>query len=180
MSRSHPARAALALPLLLVLLSCADQGGPLLPIAETPSSASLSIGQARLLACPTSDVQTVTGVIGVGGGSLAIGGHEIVVPKGAISSPQRFEIEVRSSPYLVVAFRATGHDHFEFEAPVRLTLSYSRCGAEAAESGALSVYYVDGETLTILEDVGGVIDPEASSITAATDHLSDYAVGSPQ
>lgn len=180
MSHQRAARALLALPALFVLLSCADGEPPTAPVSDLRASETLSVGQARLISCPAGDVQAVTGNIGVAGGRLGIGGHELLVPKGAISSPQRFEIAVRSSPYLVVAFRAVGHEHFEFAVPVQLTLSYGRCEADAEAAGALNVYYVDGETLSILEDVGGTVNADANTVTAVADHLSDYAVGSPQ
>lgn len=180
MSHREAARALLALPVLVSLLSCADLTTPTAPVAEVASPASLSMAGGRLITCPASDVQVVSGNIGVGGGRIGVNGHELLVPKGALSSPQRFQMEVRSSPHLVVSFRAEGHEHFQFNAPVFLTLNYSRCESDAESAPELRMYYVDAASLSILEDVGGVMDTGANSVTAATDHLSDYAVGSPQ
>lgn len=172
-------RPALAL-LLLAVLSCSDVPGPLAPVALPVGEPSLEMGGGKLLACPASETATATGTIGMGGGRIELGGHALVIPKGALASPQRFRIDVQSSPHLVISFHAEEQDHFEFLQPATITLNYSRCEEEAESSSDLHVYYVDPVTLAILEDVGGLLDAAANTVSAQTSHLSDYAVGSPQ
>lgn len=174
------ARAFTALPVLFSLLSCVDSGAPTAPQAEPAAEAAFSLVGGRLLDCSSATVEKVSGNIGLGGGAIGVNGHELLIPKGSLASPQRFEIEVRSSPYLVVSFRAEGHDHYQFAGPVYLTVNYSRCESDAESLGDLRVYYVDAATLAIMEDLGGAVDTASNSVTAVTDHLSDYAVGSPQ
>lgn len=173
-------RPALTLPLLLGVLSCSDLPGPLAPLAVPVGEPSLEMGVGKLLTCPASETATASGTIGMGGGRIEVGGHALMIPKGALASPQRFRIDVHSSPHLVVSFHAEGHGHFEFVQPATIALNYSRCEAEAESSSDLHVYYVDPVTLAILEDVGGLLDAAANTVTAQTSHLSDYAVGSPQ
>jgi hypothetical protein len=175
------ARLVLASPVLLVFFSCSDMHGPVAPQADPVPGPSFSqSGDGDLLSCPTTETAWVSGNIGMGGGSIQVAGHELVVPKGALPSPQRFSIEVRWSPHLVISFRAEGHEHYEFLKPVTLKLNYSRCEATAESAPDLHVFNVDPASLEILEDVGGVLDPVSNTVAAQTTHLSDYAVGSPQ
>lgn len=178
--RSSKAALLMVSPALLAFLSCSDLPGPVAPQAEPVAAVSFARGGgANLLVCPTTQTASASGNIGLGGGRIRLGGHELVVPKGALRSPQRFRIEVRRSPHIVVSFLAEGHDSFVFLRPATVTLDYSQC--EAAESAsALHMYQVDGRTLRILEDMGGVRDPESNTLTTQTSRLSDYAVGSPQ
>ena len=174
------ARLVLASSALLAFLSCSDVPEPMAPQAEPVAAASFARGGGgHLLVCPTTQTASASGNIGVGGGRIRLGGHELVVPKGALRSPQRFRIEVRRSPHIVVSFLAEGHDQFEFLRPATITLDYSQCEAASAAS-ELHMYHVDGRTLRILGDMGGVRDPESNTLTTQATRLSDYAVGSPQ
>lgn len=176
----HAVRAFTALPVLFSLLSCADSAVLTVPRSERPADAEFSLSGGKLLDCASTTVETVSGTIGADGGSIGLNGHELLIPKGSLEASQRFEIEVLSSPYLIVSFRAEGHNHFEFAGPVYLTVNYSRCETDAESVDDLRVYYLDAETLTILKDLGGAVDTTLNGVTAVTDHLSDYAVGSPQ
>lgn len=174
------ARLVLALPVLLAFASCGELEGPVAPHAEPMPGPNLSVGGGKLLTCPAGETATASGNIGMGGGRIEVAGHALVVPKGALASPQRFRIDVQSSPHLVISFQAEGHEHFRFLQPATITLNYSRCETEAESAPDLRVYYVDPVSLQILEDVGGLLDQTSNTVTAQTDHLSDYAVGSPQ
>lgn len=173
-------RPALALSLLLAVVACSELPGPLAPPALPVGPPSLETGGGELLPCPSSETATASGTIGVAGGRIEVGGHALVIPKDALASPQRFRIDVQSSPHLVVSFHAEGHEHFQFLQPATIALNYSRCEAEAESTSNLRVYYVDSVTLAILEDVGGLLDASTNTVSAQTTHLSDYAVGSPR
>jgi hypothetical protein len=177
---SKAARLILPLPVLLGLLSCSDARGPLGPPADPVGEPSFSMSGGRLLTCPTTETASATGTVGWGGGRIEVAGHELVIPKGAVLIPQRFRVEVRWSPHLVVSFNAEGHSHYQFLQPVTIKLNYSRCESIAESASDLRVYYVDSLSLAILEDVGGLLDAATNTVTAQTIHLSDYAVGSPQ
>lgn len=180
MKNRQAARLILASPVLFVFLSCGDARGPVAPVAEPVGVPSFAESGVSLLNCPSTDTAKASGNIGMSGGTIQVAGHALVIPKGALPSPQKFEIEVRWSPHLVVSFRAEGHETYEFLQPVSLTLNYSRCETTAESAPDLHVYYVDPASLEIREDVGGVLDAVSNTVTAQTTHLSDYAVGSPQ
>jgi hypothetical protein len=171
-------RAAAAASLTAVLLSCVDADGPTRPELALSPALSLLDG-VELLHCPLSFSASSSATIGSGGGSLSVNGHELRIPEGAVTSPQKFTVAITASEYLELDIRADGHDHYVFAKPVRITVSFDRCVDAALLEDELRVYYIDPDTKDAIEDVGGTVNTSDSSIAAWTDHLSDYAVGSP-
>lgn len=177
-------RAMLALPIAVVLVSC---GEPTAPAAEpalpgalgSASQAGLEPAAAQLLPCPQLTGSAATRWIGPAGGVLEHRGHRLSVPPGAVVRPREFTLEEKASPHLEVAFRAGGHPSYQFRRPVQLTLSYARCPETALARPELRVYFLSPVVGAVLQDLGGVNDTSARTVTATTDHLSDYAVGTP-
>ena len=132
----------------------------------------------KLLECPSAaPAQQGKALIGVLGGTVAAGGTRMVAPAGAVLRLTPFEVVVPQSQYMEVDVHATGLLSFLFKRPVSITIDYSRCAPDALPAGATPrAVYIDGETKQILEDMGGVVDRAARTITFSTGHLSGYAV----
>lgn len=160
--------------------ACTDISTPTgLRPGEQPSFSSLD--NVTLLDCPATADSTATATIGTTGGALQLNGHRMDVPKGALKGQKDFRAHVQSSRYLEVDFSADGHASYKFDKPVQLTLDYSRCTDSNLnlDTEVLRVYHIDPVTKEILEDMGGVDDKTGRTVKAPTDHLSDYALGSP-
>ena len=144
-------------------------GGPFEPqLAETIGS--------QLVECPTGTTRTTSALIGPLGGTLEVDGHRMTVPAGALLLPTEVTLTVPASQYVEVDIRAGGEEHFVFEAPVEVSISYARCSRSNIERTSLSAWYIDSETKALLEDMGGVDDKTARTVTFTTGHLSGYAI----
>lgn len=134
---------------------------------------------ATLLECPTGVTRSTSATIGLLGGVLELDGHRLVIPAQALLVPTEFTLTVPASNYVEIDVRAGDQDHFEFLEPIALTISYDRCTRSNIDDKTLRVYHVDSGSKAILEDLGGIDDKQVRAVTASTDHLSDYALGSP-
>lgn len=170
MTRIHAATAAL---LLAAAVSCADDPtGPLLTEQPAPL---LTLG-TDFLACPSHDDRSVSGTIGLLGGTLAVDGHRFTVPALAVLSPTRFTMTAPASRFVEIEIHADGRDSFRFLIPAEVTISYDRCTASDIDPDALTVWHVDTMLGTLLEHMGGQADPEARTVTFGTDHLSGFII----
>lgn len=157
----------------LLLGACAD--GEVL----SPSNPSLSSSTGpTLLECPVDTSTSVTATIDLLGGTLELDGHRVTIPANAVLLPTEFTLTVPASNYLKVSVTAAGEEHFEFLEPVSLTLSYERCSRSNIDKADLTVWYVSSSDV-LLENMGGTDDKVAREVTTTTDHLSDYALGTP-
>lgn len=178
-SRALKHRIALLALVALAAGGCLDSA--LAPASEPASEAlraSTTYG-ATLLECPTAVTRSTSATIGLLGGVLELDGHRLVIPANALLLPTTFTLTVPASNYVEIDVRAGDADHFEFLEPIALTISYERCTRSNINDATLRVYHVDSESKAILEDLGGVDDKQLRAVTASTDHLSDYALGSP-
>jgi hypothetical protein len=165
--------------LLLGAVSCMKDGATTAPSMPAPSASRHEIvqGAPTLLACPSTGTQTITGVVGLLGGTLSLGPTKISIPLGAVLEPTLFQIVIPESQYMEVDVHAVGLTSFLFKRPVQVTIDYSRCADEAIPAGAqLQGVYIDGETKAVLQQMGGVDDHDSRRITFSTPHLSGYAV----
>lgn len=160
----------------LLLASCTPDGAAVAPTAPSDPVLSTTYG-ATLLECPVSETVSASAVIGPLGGSVSVAGHRLNVPLGAVRGLRTFTLTVPASNYLDIEIRADGQEHFQFDAPVALTLDYSRCTRSNIKKENLRIFYIDPVTKTILQDMGGVDDKDARTVTTDTDHLSGYAIG---
>lgn len=159
--------------LALTLAHCS----PDTPTAITPAPTfSLSRVGARheLLTCPGGDDDAVaTKVIGPKGGKLKLGGFVMQIPAGAVPETTTFAMRVPESKVLKVKIRARDEQHYTFQAPVLITLDYSRCHAIPSDPTA---WYIDEDTNAELEQMPGSNNRAAQSFTLQTGHLSGYAL----
>ncbi|HEU4628881.1 MAG TPA: hypothetical protein VFS08_04020 [Gemmatimonadaceae bacterium] len=177
---SHPHRFGRPAVLLgaAALVLAAACGTPEAPTAP-PLHPSLSLASTdttpgrRLLRCPLTTSQSAERTLSLLGGTISLGGNRVVLPFGAITLPQLFEVKTVSGDLMAVDVHAVGLLGFRFQQPVTVTIDYSRCGSV---QGPLRVWYIDPETHALLEDMGGVTDTLLRTITFQTTHLSVYAV----
>jgi hypothetical protein len=130
----------------------------------------------HLVECTLPDVRTRgdTAVIGAEGGSLAVGRTHVEIPAGAVSSPETFVLTVPATSQVQVEVHAIGYEHYQFAAPVAVTVDYGRCGDLSADGNPLHAWYVEGSDARAIEDMGGVADPIAQTLTFRTPHFSVY------
>lgn len=133
-------------------------------------------GGVSLISCPSNETQTATGLIGLLGGTLSVGGTTVSIPAGALTVALPIRITVPSSPYMKVDVSALGLLHLSFLKPIRITIDYSRCNRSDIDSAPLEVWYLDDGTNTPIENMGGVDNKLARTITFSTGHFSGYAV----
>lgn len=165
-------RTLYVLGMALIAASCGD-AGPVDPAADAAQFASLS---SVLVECPSSESRSATATIDALGGSVEVAGTRISVPALAVSVPTRITLTLPASNYMEVDIRANDAEHFQFEKAVSITIDYSRCNRANIDKAALSVWYIDSSTKTLLENMGGVDDKIARTITFSSDHLSGFSI----
>jgi hypothetical protein len=117
---------------------------------------------------PTASAQ---GWIGPDGGSLQVGPHTLVIPRGALRRPVLIRAVAPTDNVNRVTFEPHG---LEFERSARLTMSYENCGG----LGVLlprRIVYLDGR-LNILEVLESVTSLREREVSARLEHFSDYAL----
>jgi hypothetical protein len=145
-------------------------------VGERTSSASARQAAPKLVQCPSNETTSSSAVIGPLGGVVDVGGTSIQIPAGALLSPVTVTVTIPASPYMEIDISVAGVEHFVFEQPVVVTLSYARCTRSDIDASPLSVWYIDSSTKDLLEPMGGVDDKLLRAITFTTGHLSGYAV----
>ena len=170
--------AATALVAFLALACGEPATGPSSGLMPTrPRLSGEALAQLSLVRCSAPSAPTTTvGEIDIWGGELNTGDAQLEVPFAAVWYDTPVQVVVPTSEYIEVELHAVGHDHFEFERPVTVTLDFSRCAADALPLDRMRVVYIDATSRQILEDMGGTVDPVARTITFETGHFSSYAV----
>jgi hypothetical protein len=154
----------------LLAAACAE------PTITRPDAApQFSASGPRLLECPTSETSSVSGIIDLLGGTLAVGPHYIVLPPGAVLEPTEFTITEPASRFVEIRVRANGLDGFAFLEPISISISYERCTRNLADAD-LTIYKIDPQTKQLLRHMGGSNDPVARRVTVASDSLSGYSI----
>lgn len=134
----------------------------------------VQIGSQGLLSlCQLAPSVKTSGVVGPLGGSVTADGATLTLPAGAVLEPTEFRLHVPSSRYAEVEIHANGEEHFQFLAPVVISIDYSRCDLS---SDALTAWHIDPDTKALLENMGGVNDVLNQRVTFSTMHLSGYAI----
>lgn len=168
--------AAVALAGSAMLASCDDPTRATAPgTVDNPVAWQAAVGP-RLVECLTDTTLSATRTIGLLGGTISAGGTTIKIPAGSVLVPTQFELVVPASKYMEIAVHGGGLTHFEFLAPVQVSIDISRCPASVRESGSLSAFYIDEHSKTLLAPMGGVLDALTGTLTFATDHFSGYAI----
>lgn len=156
----------------IFVAGCAD--GPATPLEFQPQHA-VSTG-AVLVECPSDVARSTTGTIGPLGGALELDGTRITIPALALLLPTEFRLTLPASKYMEVEVRAGGAEHFSFEVPVSIAIDYSRCSRSNIDKEPLRAWHIDTQTKALLEDMGGVDDKTARTVTFQTDHLSGFSI----
>lgn len=169
-------RRFLTLAFVAALTACSE------PTAPDPSSAARALllddDRSKLIQCPTDISQSASALLGVLGGEVAVGGHRIIVPPDALPllGLSLVTLTVPASRYVEIEVSVNGLAHFEFAQPLTVVVDYSRCSRSDIDRDPLSVWYIDSVTKELLDDMGGVDDKLARTVTFTTDHFSGYAV----
>jgi hypothetical protein len=135
----------------------------------------LGVG-TKLVECPATDSETATALVSPLGGVVSVAGASISIPAGALLLPSIVTVTVPASKFVEVDVSVAGVPHFTFELPVTVTISYARCTRSDIDRAPLSAWYIESATKALLENMGGVDDKVARTVTFRTGHLSGYAV----
>lgn len=145
---------------------------------DVPAEPQLtSLVAPTLLECPVAPGRAARALaLPVVGGAVSLDGNSVVVPGQAVLGATEIGLEVPPSPHVRVELSAGGQEHWQFLAPVSVTIDYSRCSPSAYSGKALSVWLIDSESGAMLEPMGGVDNRLLRQITFQTDHFSGYAI----
>ena len=166
-------RAAFALAFAGSLAACADQEEGALDIAPSLATSTTDVD---LVECPTNTTYSTSGTVLPLGGSVSLRGHSVALPLGAVLLPATIGITEPAGQYMRIDLSANGQDHWQFQVPLSVTISYARCSRANIDKGPLSVWLIDEESGELLVNMGGVDDKLARTITFETDHFSGYAI----
>jgi len=125
--------------------------------------------EIQLLRCEPRDYIAEAAIIGPAGGSIKVGEHELVIPKGALAQEELIVAEAPTSPLVDVTFAPHG---LQFLAPAQLTLSYKGC-IRPTSTEFLIAYIQGNQVLELPPSVDVKADDE---VDADIDHFSRYAV----
>lgn len=132
---------------------------------------------ASLLVCPTSSTTSASALVTpLAGGVISAGGISVAVPAGAVLSATTITLTVPASQYMEIDVSAAGVDHFLFELPVTVTMSYARCSRSNIDRSALTAWYIDRDSKALLEEMPSIDDKLLRTVTFTTGHLSGYAL----
>jgi hypothetical protein len=123
-----------------------------------------------LLYCAPMQYEADVKVIGPSGGSITVGQHKIVIPKGALSEAVVITAEAPVS--LVVSVRLSPHG-LRFAKPLTLTMSYAHCNRPSLLSERVA--YTD-ELFNVLEWPASQDRTKYERVDVVIDHFSRYAV----
>ena len=142
--------------------------------SEPASLLGLPLGGPRLIQCPVTESSTTTSLITTLGGSLSVGGVSILIPAGALLSDAVVTVTVPASQYVEAEISVEGTEHFLFELPATVTVSYARCNRFYLLP--LSAWHIDTDTKRLLERMPSLDNKLARTVTFTTPHLSSFAL----
>ncbi|HEX7118821.1 MAG TPA: hypothetical protein VF212_08540 [Longimicrobiales bacterium] len=172
MNRSRFLMSGLGLAVVVGLAACGEPSA--FEVEEV--GPSFSVARSGPLVCPVGTTRSVSAVIGQRGGTVELDGHRVTLPFGAVHRPTTITLTVPASRYLEIDLRAAGQEHYEFLAPVTVTVSYARCERRDVDQELLSAWAIDPATKTLLEGMTSRDDKEHQSVTFSTLHFSTYAI----
>jgi hypothetical protein len=174
-------KSALALVLLLVTgASCT--GDTVAGVAPAPAAPLLGLplggsGGPSLLQCePPAAADSVTGVIGLLGGTLQLGNTKVVIPQNAVLSPTTFRLRIPASRYVEISVSADGVDHYVFQQPVLVTIDYGRCASGLSLLDPVTAWWIDESTKAPIQQMLGVDLRLTHTIAFYTGHFTGYAI----
>jgi hypothetical protein len=154
----------------IALTSCRERA-PAGPDVQVPAlQASTGYLSGGMLYCRPLPYDSVTALIGGGGGTIQVGKHTLSIPPGALSGPVSITAVAPVDSVNRVLFRPEG---LVFKKPVTLTMAYMNC--DIGSSMLRQVAYAN-DSLQILEYEPSVDDAPGKRVTAQLIHFSLYAV----
>lgn len=134
----------------------------------------LSTVSGLLVTCEPQRYASTTKWVGPRGGTLYVGPHKLVIPRGALKTYVQITAEAPSDTVVSVRFQPEGLQ-FDKDHPARLTLDYNACEVSSQQLPS-RIAYTD-ESLNIIEFLSGtVVDKRDRTVTADVKHFSRYAV----
>jgi hypothetical protein len=127
------------------------------------------LGITDLLVCSSQPYAVTKKTIGPDGGTIAVGSHTLVIPRGALQSKTTITAEQMSGRTNSLRFSPEG---LRFQKPAGLTMSYKNCLVVLLSK---RIVYTD-EKLKILEVLQSLDLFSKRTVTAPIDHFSRYAV----
>lgn len=188
-------RLRIFLPVLLLAVSasgCEGGGeGGKHPTSPSPllglgSPSGYTLANDPLIPALLNTPLKISGLVGLGGGTLEILGHRLEVPVGAVLEPTLFTVAVLPTGSVEVYLTATRTDLLRrllnvggsgFRKPVRVTLSYSR-STNVPDPSALVILRMRGPG-GVPQPMPSQVDPVRRTVTADLDHFSPYSIAFP-
>jgi hypothetical protein len=148
-----------------------DLGGELIEgVGGVLGGAVNAVGEITdLLTCTEQNYVSVTQTIGPSGGTIKVGEHTLLIPKGALTAKVKIKAEQMRGSTNSVRFSPEG---LRFGKPGQLTMSYKNCVVVLLPK---SIVYTT-EKFKILEVLRSLDLFRKRSVTAPIDHFSRYAV----
>jgi hypothetical protein len=137
---------------------------------ELKRARKLGAPATELLRCAPRPLEGDAEIIGPDGGTLHIGDHELVIPRGALAEEQLIVGRAPTSSLVAVEFEPEG---LQFQQAASLSLSYKNCDVPPGLD--LAVAYL-GAGNRILELPLSQDHRAESEVTGEIHHFSRYAV----
>ena len=122
-----------------------------------------------LLVCSSQPYQVTRKTIGYEGGTIQVGTHSLVIPRGALSRQTTITAEQMPGRTNSLRFSPEG---LQFERPAGLVMNYRNCLVVLLKK---KIVYTD-ENLKVLEVLRSLDLFGSKTVTAPIDHFSRYAV----
>ena len=176
MYRSSFRTAVRRLPFALFILGACDAPSTTAPELAPALSRRAPQFEQQIAACPTTRSYRAERTLGPRGGSISAGHHRLTVPRGVLTEPTRFTLYAPAGQEVKIELSANGESHYEFAAPVAVTISYERCARQHLPPTPMTAWYVDDAGTRFLERMGGRDDRIRKTVTFRTTHFSTYLV----
>ena len=156
--------------ILILASGCMDQSPTAVlldPTTVTPGQVHFPTNVRPVQSAAPFSAGTHSALITPAGGSIDFGIGSIDFPKGAVQRATRISASVDGST-MSVEFAPHG---LTFSADAQPTLTFSAAGVDLGDGGV--IYYVD-DNGSVLENLGGIVDAAAGTVSAALKHFSPY------
>ncbi len=127
------------------------------------------LGVSDLLVCSPEPYKKTRQTIGPNGGTIEVGNHTLVIPRGALKKKTKITAEQIAGRNNSIRFSPEG---LQFKKPASLTMSYRNCLLVLIQK---KIVYTD-EKLNILEVLRSLDLFGRKTVTAPIDHFSRYVV----
>lgn len=153
-----------------VVIAAGCSNAPSEPTRE-PANASLQLNGLLLASCSNISAFNVSAPIGPNGGTLKMGPHTLVVPRGALSSTVVIIASGSGGRGNSIQF---GPDGLRFNTPAQLTFSTANCSGLGLLNLPVVVY--TNNLLSILELQLSLPKLSEKQVVGYINHFSRYAV----